>query len=110
MRYQKVIICMLCIILLPVAVYSDRLTQANKHYKAGEYEEAFMMYQELSTEGNPEAMYNLGVMYFDGVGVEQDYREGIKYFKKAADEGFVKAQFALGVKYFNGAGVPQNKQ
>lgn len=46
-------------------------------------------------KGDPEAQYNLGVMYENGNGVKQNYEEAIKWYRKAADQGLAKAIEAL---------------
>ncbi|MHC5060354.1 MAG: secretin N-terminal domain-containing protein [Planctomycetota bacterium] len=55
-----------------------------------------------------EAQYNLGVMYSNGQGVEQDYKEAVKWYRKAAEQEYAEAQYDLGVMYDNGQGVEQD--
>ena len=47
--------------------------------------------------GDADAQFNLGVMYYQGLGVEQDFKEVVKWYQKAADQGDVEAQYNLGV-------------
>jgi len=54
------------------------------------------------------AIYNVGVAYREGTGVEQDYAEAAKYFSKSAELGYPGAQFNLGMAYLQGLGVEQN--
>ena len=54
------------------------------------------------------AQINLGFMYHQGQGVEQDLKEAVKWYQKAADQGQVNAQYTLGWMYANGRGVEQN--
>ena len=59
--------------------------------------------------GDADAQFNLGVMYYQGLGVEQDLKEAVKWYQKAADQGDVAmAQFNLGVMYEKGKGVEQD--
>ena len=55
-----------------------------------------------------EAMYNLGVYYFYGIGTEQNYKRSFKYFKLAADKGHTDAQYNLGELYYLGLGIDKN--
>ena len=41
------------------------------------------------------AQYNLGVMYDNGQGVQQDYKEAVKWYRKAAEQGHNGAIEAL---------------
>jgi len=56
----------------------------------------------------PVAQNNLGVMYDNGEGVEQDHVEAAKLFRKAAEAGRAKAQYNLGYMYRIGKGVEQD--
>ena len=61
---------------------------------------------ELSSKpvepGDPEAQYNLGVLYANGNGVEQDYLEAAKWYRLSADQGCERAQVNLEGLYKNG--------
>ena len=52
-------------------------------------------------QGDVDAQYNLGDMYYHGKGVPQNYTEAMEWFRLSAEQGFAKAQFALGVMYDN---------
>ncbi|MFB3079092.1 MAG: tetratricopeptide repeat protein [Lysobacterales bacterium] len=58
--------------------------------------------------GGTLAQNNLGWMYQNGFGVQQDYAEAIKWFHQAAEQGFADAQRHLARMYFRGVGVSQN--
>lgn len=49
--------------------------------------------------GDREAQYLLGLMYFDGDGVTQDYKEAEKWWLAAAQRGLKEAQYSIGVFY-----------
>ena len=48
-------------------------------------------------QGNAEARFSLGVMYFGGEGIAQDKREAVSWYQKAAERGYAKAQYNLGL-------------
>lgn len=57
--------------------------------------------------GNAKAQFDLGVMYFRGIGVPQDYHKALVFFEKANDLGHERAKdyipkiyFELGSNYF----------
>uniref|UniRef100_UPI0033282F90 tetratricopeptide repeat protein n=1 Tax=Psychrobacter sp. CAL346-MNA-CIBAN-0220 TaxID=3140457 RepID=UPI0033282F90 len=52
---------------------------------------------------------NLGLMYFQGLGVRQEYAKAVEWFEKAGNQGNVEAQYNLGVMYANGIGVHQDE-
>ena len=54
------------------------------------------------------AQFQLGLMYFNGQGVQQDDSKAVEWHTKAAEQGYADAQYNLGVMYANGRGVPQD--
>ena len=58
---------------------------------------------------NAVAQRNLGHMYVDGVGLEQDFSEAAKWFRLSAIQSDAEAQHSLGLLYKNGWGIPQNR-
>ncbi len=77
-------------------------------YNRGDYETAFKEWHPLAEQGNAQAQYYLGVLYFKGEGVPQDYAQARKWWRKAAAQGHAIAQFNLGLLYNFGLGVPQD--
>ena len=65
---------------------------------------------EKAENGNVEAQFSLGEIYFSGRGVEQDYKEAVKWFRNATEQGNVTAQLALGSMYLEGIGVEQDSK
>ena len=62
---------------------------------------------ESAENGDPEAQFELGGAYHNGVGVPQSYADAFKWFKVAAENGIVAARFNIAYMYVNGIGVPQ---
>ena len=52
--------------------------------------------------GDPEAQYQLGMLYVDGTGVERDPRRAVPWLVLSANKGHYKAQAVLGRILFNG--------
>ena len=57
---------------------------------------------------DPQAQYDLGVMYFNGIGVNNDPNTAYRWFHKAANQGHAQAQNNLAVMLSKGFGVRQN--
>jgi hypothetical protein len=55
-----------------------------------------------------EAQHNLGFMYHQGNGVQQDFNQAAAWYRKAAEQGLAEAQFCLGTMYRRGEGVQQD--
>jgi hypothetical protein len=65
-------------------------------------------YREAAGQGNADAQYNLGVMYYTGEGVPEDAVEAVRWFRLAAEQGDALAQISLGLSYALGEGVSQD--
>lgn len=68
----------------------------------------FNKQNELASQGNVKAMYNVGKLYERGRGVKKDITKAVEFFEKAAAAGSASAKARLGVLYFEGRGVKQN--
>lgn len=62
----------------------------------------FESYLQQALKGNPQKQYQVGDMYLDGAGVQQNTKLAIEFFSKAARQGHVKAQVLLGNLFLNG--------
>ncbi|MES1927019.1 SH3 domain-containing protein [Salinisphaera sp. T31B1] len=59
----------------------------------------------LAEQGNANAQYNMGVLYDEGYGVEQNYDTARSWYEKAAAQNYAKAEHNLGIMYQAGHGV-----
>ncbi len=77
-------------------------------YERGDYATALREWRPFARQGDADAQFNLGIMYYFGQGVLQDYAEAVKWYRLAAEQGYADAQNNLGLKYDLGQGVPQD--
>lgn len=89
----------------------------------GEFENAL----ERAEQGNADAQFYLGAMYYNSRGVPQDYKQAafwftkaaeqghgvpldykqvVRWYTKSAEQGNILAQISLGLMYYHGQGVP----
>ena len=62
-----------------------------------------------ANNGDAEAQYELGIMYFTGTNdTQQSYVKAAEWLQKAANKNHVHAQFYLGILYNRGDGLPKN--
>jgi uncharacterized protein len=62
----------------------------------------------VAEQGDAEAQFNLGRIYYSGEGVSQDDSEAVKWYRKAAEQGHAEAQLNLVEIYSYGEGVQQD--
>jgi TPR repeat protein len=68
------------------------------------------LFERAVQQGDMDAMYELGFMYEDGLGVELSHERAFEYYKQAAHLGHRRSQFNLGTMYRDGEGVLQSYQ
>ena len=71
------------------------LKKAIELFESDKFKEALPLFKELAKEGNSEAMYYLGMMYYEGWGVEKNLDEAVKWWKMANRRGNLDAKYML---------------
>ncbi len=75
-----------------------------------DYATARRLWEPLAAKNDPDALFNLGLLYKNGQGVARDYKQAMAYFKQAALYGSVDAAYNLGVMYLGREyGYPSKK-
>lgn len=69
------------------------------------YKNAAAYLQKSANQGNAEAEYRLGMLYFDGKGVSVDNAKALRLFESAAEKKQPQAQMMAGLMYYVGKGV-----
>jgi TPR repeat protein len=75
-----------------------------KHYKPDDVAAALRELKPLAEQGDADAQFNLGSLYYQGRGVSQDHSEALRWIRKAAEQGHVYAQVTIGS--IHSEGVP----
>ncbi len=75
-------------------------------YQAGNYTEAYEWL--IQGEDDPRCDYALGVLYYNGQGLERNFKKSTEHYAKAAEAGIVPAQVSAGFAYANAMGVPED--
>jgi TPR repeat protein len=72
--------------------------------QSGDFATAVREWEPLAKQGDIRAQFNLGKIYFKGLGVPQDYKTAVMWYRPAAEQGDARAQynFSLRYRYNNG--------
>ena len=100
--------CLLCLSVAAFAGQPDAFSAGLAAYKAQDYSTALADFRLAAQQGDADAQYSLGVMYYYGQGVPPDYARALKWYRLAAQQGNADAQVRLGVMYGTGQGIPQD--
>jgi len=95
------IICLLSLSLLACAAGNippgeiSELQQGKRYFDEGYYKRAMHELLPIACDGNPDAQYAVGYMYYYGLGVAQDTDVGHFWIQRAANRRYVPAIRAL---------------
>lgn len=67
-------------------------------------------YLAKAEQGNVDAQYNLGIMYYHGEGVPKNHDEALHWFHLAAEQNDADAQYNLGFMYGKGEGTKKDQR
>lgn len=86
----------LCACYLTVTtVERSNLFYGKRLFDEGLYRRAMNILLPLACDGNPEAQYAVGYMYYYGYGVAQDTDVGCFWISRSASKGYPPAQVAI---------------
>lgn len=105
---RTILVSIILSVLFALPAAADQNEDALAAYSRGDYATALRLMQPLANEGNARAQDKLGLMYYNGYGVQKDYAEAARWLRKAADQGIATSQNVLGIMYANGRGVPED--
>ena len=69
-----------------------------------DYKTALYFLSLFAANGDARANYNLGIMYREGLGVDQDDIEALTHFIAAAEDGHMLGNYAVGLAFLRGRG------
>jgi TPR repeat protein len=87
---------------------STSLDGAIQAYEKADYPAACEKALPLADNGDPDAQFLLGRLYYFGRGVAQDFEQAAKWYRLAAEQGLAPAQVQLGLIYALGESAPQD--
>lgn len=88
----------------------ETVMNAFRLMEQGKTDKAIEIFEAMASEGEDRAMVQLGILYYEGNGVNQDYDRAIDWFLKAHAKQNTDAFVNLGMMHHKGFGVPENKK
>lgn len=87
------------LVLMVSTAFAGPLEDGRAAYGREDYKAALKLLQPLAENGNAEAEYVLGNLYFYGHGVAKNKAEGLKWWTKSGEHGHVPALTTLTMAY-----------
>lgn len=92
-------------------IMAEDTIDALDNARAGNYNQAAAIIKPLAIDGNPQAQFNLALLYHSGAGISQDEVAAVAWYHKAAENGSVQAQEFLAAGYAEGwFGLPRDTE
>jgi TPR repeat protein len=103
---MRISICLAVTVLCAwVTSFAEDFAAGVEAYQKGDYATALKEWRAIADQGGSAAMFNIGLMYYDGHGVPQDFGQAAVWFERSAEKDYAKAQRDLGEMYAVGKGV-----
>jgi hypothetical protein len=77
-------------------------------FQANQQKTALKIWSPLADQGNADAQFSMGVLYYSGGEIEQNLELAVEWFRKAANQEHAGAQFNLGNEYKRGEVLAQD--
>jgi hypothetical protein len=94
-------------LVLPLAAHAG-FDEGVAAYSVGDYTKAMQEFKPLADQGEVQAQYFVGFLYYRGYGVPADHAAAVGWFRKAAGQGDSRSAFYLGKMYDKGEGVERD--
>lgn len=72
-------------------------------------QEAVKLWLAAAEKGDAESQAVAGILYDEGLGLQQDAEKAVKWYRKAAEQGEVRAQYNLALCLHLGTGTEKNE-
>ncbi len=99
---------------LTIVTYGQDADQLNKESKdyltKKDFKNAFPLLEKAANLGQPEAQYNLGLCYQDGIQTDKNDSIANYWYLKSAEQGWVDSQFKISYSYATGRGTKVDAQ
>lgn len=97
-----------CIALLAQNALAGPVEDGMAAHQRGDFAEALAIWTPLAEQGDRQAQFAIGEMYFRGQGVKRNLDEAFKWKRLSALQGFARAQNDLATMYLAGSGTPMD--
>lgn len=87
-----------------------QLFKAYAEFKMANYDLARRMWLNTKGGARGEALFNLGILYDEGLGVEADIARALNYYEEAARNGSRSAAYQLGMLYLHDPRIRTNTE
>jgi uncharacterized protein len=84
---------------------ADSAADCLSYLKSENFQLAIAACSDAAAQGDASAQTNLGMMYADGLGVEQDLQEAMRLYFEASKQGNLAARMLLAFQYLRGQGA-----
>jgi hypothetical protein len=108
---KKIFVLFFCLV-THIVCHAQTAEELNAQSKEmlckNDFTNAVPLLKRAADAGNPEAEYNYGVCYQQGIEVGQDDKTANEWFLKSASQGWVDAEYKIAYSYETGRGIDKD--
>ena len=105
---RKIVVGLIFSIICGLNLFGDDVDLGLEAYNKGDFIKANELFTKACNSGNAKSCHNLGLMYANGQGVNQDHLKANEFLTKACDNGMTESCYNLAISYANGLGVKRD--
>ncbi len=105
LKFVSIFVSIVLVSSVAQAGHSHTHIEGYDAYLNKDYVTAYNIWKELAETGNPNAQYNLGMLYTEGNGTPKNEEKSFYWFLLAAEAGNAQAQLIIATRYSKGIGI-----
>jgi TPR repeat protein len=90
------------------SLWADTFTEGSNAFNRRDYSVALEKWKISASSGDSHASFNIGSIYYYGLGTQQNYYEALQWFKKATLVEDGRAEFLIGDMHLKGQGTAKD--
>ena len=98
----------LVLVFIATVVLGSDMDRVDNALKDNDYEKAFLLLKPLAASGDPDAQFQLSILYTHGKGTKVNTQKSLKLLRESAAQDQANAQYTLAVNYCYGENVTKD--
>ncbi|MBT5433710.1 MAG: sel1 repeat family protein [Rhodospirillaceae bacterium] len=105
---KRLVLALATILFAALPASADDYSEGMAAFSQRQYTQAVTLWGPIAESGHVGAQFNLGRMYFDGIGVIEDKIVAIAWYARAAERDFAPAMVQYGLALISGLHIEGN--
>ena len=89
---RQVVLSVLLVFGFSISAVGDDFNKGVIAFEKSDYATAMLLWEPLAISGDAAAQFNIGSLYYNGLGVTKDVETGIDWYLQSSEQGYQKAK------------------